>query len=287
MTSPLCGPLWRTRPCGGSSRAGRGGRGRIRRGRPPQPKPRRPDRDQGSNPEPVQVRGGRGDGSRRESVRAQATGVDGTHTRRCRRRAPGGSRRAAARRDRRSDRVRRPRASAAPRRRRTCRTTTPAASDHGSDGASTPSAGDATTATGTRPRPAAPSAACTRSCWPVWRSTAPDSGVVAVSRCTTARTCMSPSSPTLEELGVEPRHLRIYKVAAEREAGLVEQLVMPLLKQRNPAARHARRSRRQRSSRTRRGAARSSAAPRAGTPRWPPEDVLTRDRRRWTCRPRG
>lgn len=39
------------------------------------------------------------------------------------------------------------------------------------------------------------------------------------------------------ELGVEPRHLRMYKVAAEREAGFVEQLVVPLLKQRNPAAR--------------------------------------------------
>ena len=40
-----------------------------------------------------------------------------------------------------------------------------------------------------------------------------------------------------QELGVEPRHLRMYKVAAEREAGFVEQLVMPLLKQRNPASR--------------------------------------------------
>ena len=38
------------------------------------------------------------------------------------------------------------------------------------------------------------------------------------------------------ELGVEPRHLRIYKVSAEREAGFIEQLVMPLLKQRNPAS---------------------------------------------------
>lgn len=38
-------------------------------------------------------------------------------------------------------------------------------------------------------------------------------------------------------LGVEARHLRMYKVAAEREAGFVEQLVVPLLKQRNPAAR--------------------------------------------------
>ncbi|MCB0961860.1 MAG: MerR family transcriptional regulator [Acidimicrobiales bacterium] len=37
--------------------------------------------------------------------------------------------------------------------------------------------------------------------------------------------------------GVEPRHLRMFKVAAEREAGFLEQLAMPLLKQRNPAAR--------------------------------------------------
>lgn len=38
--------------------------------------------------------------------------------------------------------------------------------------------------------------------------------------------------------GVEPRHLRMFKVAAEREAGFLEQLAMPLLKQRNPQARH-------------------------------------------------
>jgi hypothetical protein len=37
--------------------------------------------------------------------------------------------------------------------------------------------------------------------------------------------------------GVEARHLRMYKVAAEREAGVFEQLVLPLLKQRNPGAR--------------------------------------------------
>lgn len=37
--------------------------------------------------------------------------------------------------------------------------------------------------------------------------------------------------------GVEPRHLRMYKVAAEREAGVYEQLVVPMLKQRDPAAR--------------------------------------------------
>ncbi|WP_436796081.1 MerR family transcriptional regulator [Actinospongicola halichondriae] len=39
------------------------------------------------------------------------------------------------------------------------------------------------------------------------------------------------------EHGIEVRHLRMYKIAAEREAGVFEQLVMPLLKQRNPEAR--------------------------------------------------
>jgi DNA-binding transcriptional MerR regulator len=37
--------------------------------------------------------------------------------------------------------------------------------------------------------------------------------------------------------GIEARHLRMYKVAAEREAGFFEQVITPLLKQRNPAAR--------------------------------------------------
>lgn len=37
--------------------------------------------------------------------------------------------------------------------------------------------------------------------------------------------------------GIEVRHLRMYKIAAEREAGVLEQLIMPLLKQRNPDAR--------------------------------------------------
>jgi DNA-binding transcriptional MerR regulator len=37
--------------------------------------------------------------------------------------------------------------------------------------------------------------------------------------------------------GVEARHLRMYKTAAEREAGFFEQLVMPMLKQRNPQSR--------------------------------------------------
>ena len=39
------------------------------------------------------------------------------------------------------------------------------------------------------------------------------------------------------KFGVEPRHLRMYKTAAEREAGFFEQVVMPMLKQRNPDAR--------------------------------------------------
>ncbi|MDP9073120.1 MAG: MerR family transcriptional regulator [Actinomycetota bacterium] len=37
--------------------------------------------------------------------------------------------------------------------------------------------------------------------------------------------------------GVEARHLRMYKNAAERESGLFEQVVMPMIKQRNPQAR--------------------------------------------------
>ena len=42
---------------------------------------------------------------------------------------------------------------------------------------------------------------------------------------------------SFSEHGVEPRHLRMYKVAAEREASFIEQLVIHLLKQRNPASR--------------------------------------------------
>ncbi|MGH9066468.1 MAG: hypothetical protein ACRD0J_02950 [Acidimicrobiales bacterium] len=37
--------------------------------------------------------------------------------------------------------------------------------------------------------------------------------------------------------GVEARHLRMYRTAADREAGFFEQIVLPLLKQRNPEAR--------------------------------------------------
>ena len=39
------------------------------------------------------------------------------------------------------------------------------------------------------------------------------------------------------QFGIEARHLKQFKSAADREAGLFEQIVLPLLKQRNPAAR--------------------------------------------------
>jgi hypothetical protein len=37
--------------------------------------------------------------------------------------------------------------------------------------------------------------------------------------------------------GIEARHMRAYKVAIDREAGMFQQIVSPLLKQRNPDAR--------------------------------------------------
>jgi hypothetical protein len=37
--------------------------------------------------------------------------------------------------------------------------------------------------------------------------------------------------------GIEARHLRLYRNAADRELGLIEQVVIPLLRQRNPEAR--------------------------------------------------
>ena len=37
--------------------------------------------------------------------------------------------------------------------------------------------------------------------------------------------------------GVEPRHLRMYKIAADREAGVYEQVVLPILRQRDPESR--------------------------------------------------
>ena len=37
--------------------------------------------------------------------------------------------------------------------------------------------------------------------------------------------------------GIEARHLRLYKNAADREAGFIEQIVVPMVRQRNPEAR--------------------------------------------------
>lgn len=39
------------------------------------------------------------------------------------------------------------------------------------------------------------------------------------------------------DAGIEARHLRGWRVAADREAGLLDQLIQPLLRQRNPEAR--------------------------------------------------
>jgi hypothetical protein len=41
----------------------------------------------------------------------------------------------------------------------------------------------------------------------------------------------------MSRFGIEARHLRPFKSAAEREIGLVEQVVTPLVRQRNPEAR--------------------------------------------------
>jgi len=43
--------------------------------------------------------------------------------------------------------------------------------------------------------------------------------------------------------GLEPRHLRAYRLGAEREADRIDQLVSPLLRQRNPESRRTARSR--------------------------------------------
>jgi DNA-binding transcriptional MerR regulator len=41
----------------------------------------------------------------------------------------------------------------------------------------------------------------------------------------------------LAAYGLEPRHLRSFKTAADREIGLIEQVIVPLLRQRNPESR--------------------------------------------------
>jgi DNA-binding transcriptional MerR regulator len=54
-------------------------------------------------------------------------------------------------------------------------------------------------------------------------------GTEAVAICRAARPLLA--------LGLEPRHLRMYRTTADREVDLYEQIVLPLLKQRNPQAR--------------------------------------------------
>ena len=54
---------------------------------------------------------------------------------------------------------------------------------------------------------------------------------------TTGRRSPSPRrSRTLADHGLEPRHLRIFKTAADREAGLIEQVVAPVARQRDDDA---------------------------------------------------
>jgi hypothetical protein len=40
------------------------------------------------------------------------------------------------------------------------------------------------------------------------------------------------------KFGIEPRHLRQYRNATDREIGLIEQVIIPLLRQRNPESRN-------------------------------------------------
>jgi DNA-binding transcriptional MerR regulator len=62
---------------------------------------------------------------------------------------------------------------------------------------------------------------------PVGRETYYDDDALAVARL----------AAEFLQFGVEARHLRMYRTTAEREAGFVESVVMPLVKQRNPRAR--------------------------------------------------
>jgi hypothetical protein len=39
------------------------------------------------------------------------------------------------------------------------------------------------------------------------------------------------------KFGIEPRHLRMYRTGVDREIGLIEQVIIPLLRQRNPESR--------------------------------------------------
>jgi hypothetical protein len=62
-------------------------------------------------------------------------------------------------------------------------------------------------------------------------SPAPGTGSYDAEAVTIAR-----AAAELARFGIGPRHLRTFKMAAEREAGLVEQVVAPLRRQRGPEA---------------------------------------------------
>jgi hypothetical protein len=48
---------------------------------------------------------------------------------------------------------------------------------------------------------------------------------------------MANLAASFRAFGIEPRHLRLYRNAVDREMGLIEQVVIPLLRQRNPESR--------------------------------------------------
>ena len=72
------------------------------------------------------------------------------------------------------------------------------------------------------------------------------------------------ASPSWPRFGLEPRHLRPFRTAADREVGLVEQVVAPLLRQRNPRGPRPRRGGRPASWRALSRAAAHRPGPRAG-----------------------
>lgn len=47
---------------------------------------------------------------------------------------------------------------------------------------------------------------------------------------------LAKTARALTEFGIEPRHLRAFRASAEREVGLLEQIVAPMYKQRDPDA---------------------------------------------------
>jgi DNA-binding transcriptional MerR regulator len=63
------------------------------------------------------------------------------------------------------------------------------------------------------------------------------STVAGVEHFNEEATVVATVAAQLTRFGIEPRHLRLYKNAADREAGFVEQVVLPLVRQRNPEAR--------------------------------------------------